>query len=840
MPRRFLAALLCLLSVLTPLPEGTAHAQAPQRPFATTLEQWNRTFDAITREIERGEISPARAADLKDSLLKIDAEAKEIKKNAQNALAPLQVQLEALGPPPAEGEPAEAEELAQQRQALQEDIADHEARIKQADLTSTRVRDLTLRINELTLERSIKELFEPFPIPLAPGTIAKAVPGFFKVLATLTTAPAEWWQSLSEQQQGAVIYRGALFLVPALLLAWLLRRALLRFFGRDPSIEHPTYTRRLTGAIAEGLAYGIVPSFLLAAIIVRAESDASLFSGLFADMIVAGCGAAIMFVLAWALPRAVLAPGLPAWRLIPFSAENARIIDRRIVYLAAVFAVDVFLTVSGRDMAPGPELISLYTLIVSTLEAAGILLLIQGRLWIWEEEQADQSATEDVATTPKESGRLRFWTTLRRASGVLAVAAVIAAAIGYANLSRYLIENLVISGMAIGALFLIRGFLREIVGMALRSDLMQVHLALPHRARQRYKFWLRALLDAAIYLGGAVLLLIIWGVPAEDIYNWASGILQEFTIGNVTISLGDILIAILIFVAAMAVTRALQRTLTERVFPETSLDVGIQNSLSSGFGYIGLAIAVMLAISAIGLDLSNIALIAGALSVGIGFGLQAIINNFVSGLILLIERPIKVGDWIIAGGYEGTVKRIKVRSTEIETFQRAAVIMPNSELITSAVTNWTHKDRYGRVEVAVGVAYGSDVQKVTAILMKCLQDHGDILPWPEPYVLFRQFGESSLDFEARGYIADVGKRIHVHSQLNYAVDHAFREAGIEIPFPQRDLHIRSATALELKERQRAAAGKSFDSKALDEPHAETPARPREPESEAAAEAEADE
>ena len=836
LPRRFTASLLCLLILVAVLPGAALQAQEPQRPFGTAVEQWTRAFDAITREIERGEISQGRAADLKRTLTDIDAEAAAIKKSAQATLAPLEVQLESLGPAPTEEEPAETPDIAKQRQKLLDDIADYQARIKQVDLTSTRVNELVLRINELTLERTIAELFEPFPIPLAPSTIAVAVPDLFRVLTSLSKAPGEWWQSLTEEQQGNLIYRIALFLAPALLLAWFLRRALLRFFGHDPAIQHPTYTRRLTGGIAEGLAYGIVPAFILATIFVRTQSDSSLITGLFGTMVVVGCAAAIIFILAWALPRAVLAPGLPAWRLLPFSAEHARIIDRRIIYLAAVFSIDVFLVESSRSLNPAPELASLYTLVFCSLEAVGILLLIQGRLWVWEKEEG---AAEAEAAPRKRLRGFRFWATLRRIVGLIAIGAVVSAAFGYVNLSGDLIGNLLVSGMAIGALFLFRGFLREVVGMGLRSRFMQVQLALPHKARLRYKFWLRALLDAAMYLGGLVLLLMIWGVPGDDIYAWARGILQEFTIGNVTISLGDILIGILIFIAAMAVTRALQRTLTENVFPQTNLDAGVQNSLSSGFGYIGLAIAIMLAISAIGLDLSNIALIAGALSVGIGFGLQAIVNNFVSGIILLVERPIKVGDWILVGGHEGTVKRINVRATEIETFQRASIIVPNSELIAGAVTNWTHKDSYGRVEVPVGVAYGSDVQQVMAILKQCLQDHDDILAWPEPYVLFRNFGESSLDFEGRGFIADVGHRISVLSDLNIEVEQALREAGIEIPFPQRDLHIRSASGLELAARQREAAKGSSEKKTAGRPKSKKTRPPQEIEDNASPGADAD-
>jgi small-conductance mechanosensitive channel len=210
---------------------------------------------------------------------------------------------------------------------------------------------------------------------------------------------------------------------------------------------------------------------------------------------------------------------------------------------------------------------------------------------------------------------------------------------------------------------------------------------------------------------------------------------------------------------------------------------------------VGLVIALSLGITAIGLDLTNLALIFGALSVGIGFGLQGVVNNFVSGLVLLVERPIKVGDWVVVGPNEGYVKRIQLRATELETFQRASIVIPNSEIVSTAVVNWTHKDRYGRVDVPVGVAYGSDVEQVKEILLTCLKENQEIVAWPAPRVLFRRYGDSALEFEARGFLSNIENIYTVQSDLLTAIDKAFREAGIEIPFPQRDLHLRNIDKL---------------------------------------------
>jgi small-conductance mechanosensitive channel len=793
-PTRTLAGFLLFFAIAGLAGLDPAAAQQAQRPFGKVVEAWNQSLDRTAQALAGAELAAPRAEALKDRLGGIAAEAREIKARAQAEIVPIQHRLEALGPAPEEGAPPEAEEIAVQREKIAEDIAFYEARIKQADLTIARLAELTQQIAARSLESSIERLAKRYPFPLAPDTLIVAVPDFLRVLGQLGRSPFDWWDSLDmAQKERAVFTRFALVVLLAVVFGWGLRRALLRWLGRDPAIPAPSYTRRLTGAIADGVAHGLIPSLILAGFLLRALSEDALISGLFAQVFIHFCAVAILFVLAWALPRAVLAPELPAWRLIPVARDNARVLTRRITFLAAVVGGDLFLLGSSRELAFTDELTSLYTLIAKTLEATAILTLVQGHLWA--REATEDAARESAPAVPVAPRRWGFWATLRRLIGLIAITAIAAALAGYAGASTYLAENLVISGMIVGALVLLRGLLREAIGVILRAKLVQASLAIPHKARERYKFWLRGLLDLAVHLGGLVLILIVWGVAPRDIWDWAGKTWRGVTIGNVTISLGDILMAILVFVLALTLTRMIQRLLNERVFPQTDLDTGVRHSLSTGLGYVGLAIAVALAVATVGFDLSNVAIIAGALSVGVGFGLQNVVNNFVSGLILLIERPIKVGDWIAVGAHEGYVRRINVRATEIETFRRAAVIVPNSELISGAVTNWTHKDRYGRVELPVGVAYGSDVAQVMSILQHCLDENEAILRHPEPYVLFTGFGDSSLDFEARGHIANVEYRVSVQSDLRIAIYQAFEAAGIEIPFPQRDLHIKDVENL---------------------------------------------
>jgi small-conductance mechanosensitive channel len=210
----------------------------------------------------------------------------------------------------------------------------------------------------------------------------------------------------------------------------------------------------------------------------------------------------------------------------------------------------------------------------------------------------------------------------------------------------------------------------------------------------------------------------------------------------------------------------------------------------AGVGYLGFGLAAIAAVSYAGFDFSNLAIVAGALSLGLGFGMQSIVNNFVSGLILLAERPIKVGDWIVVGDDEGIVKDINVRATIIETFDRSNLIIPNSQLISQTVKNWTLKNNTGRIQIPVGVHYDSDADLVVAVLLEVAQNNEQVLSEPEPFVYFNDFADSSLNFTLYAYTVNVRRRLRVATELRLAILKAFREKGIEIPYPQTDVHMR--------------------------------------------------
>ncbi len=486
----------------------------------------------------------------------------------------------------------------------------------------------------------------------------------------------------------------------------------------------------------------------------------------------------LIFFLATTTIRLLFSPYPPAKLFIPFSPHIAEALAKRLKVLAILGLVGylAFYTVFSESIIESNLLLmrNIYS-----------LFFVLNLVW-----------TLQVIIASPKLPKLRYLSVLV----ILAVLATLAAEwMGYRNLAfssrRIIVLSFVAFMLFIGIAKIFRDLFNA-VDDGSYSWCRRLHKTLGVEAGEKVPglIWIRLSTTILVWGTFAVLLINAWDYSGGLIENIRSYVVNGFDIGDFRIVPSRILWALLIFGTIVILSSWVRSQMENQWLKMTTMGQGARDAMVTITGYIMFLIALLAGMSAAGFDFGNIAIIAGALSVGIGFGLQNIVNNFVSGLILLFERPVRKGDWIVVNGTEGVVKDIQIRSTRIETFDRSDVIVPNSELISNQVTNWVLSSSSGRAIVPVGVAYGTDTEKVRDVLLSVAEENDDVAKTqylPEPRVLFREFGDSSLNFELRVFLLNVDSRLSVISDLNFAIDKAFREAGIEIPFPQRDLHVKS-------------------------------------------------
>jgi potassium efflux system protein len=423
----------------------------------------------------------------------------------------------------------------------------------------------------------------------------------------------------------------------------------------------------------------------------------------------------------------------------------------------------------------------------------------------------------DIDAEARISSHGRDWLTLARIISVLAATLVVGAcALGYVTFAYFIILQVGWLLALLAILYLVvvlagggveKAFTTEnIIGrtlvraFGLRSDQLAPT-----------GVFLAGVITVVACAAAAVVAIAPWGYQSQDFIARIRSSFIAVKFGDVTISLSALLQSALIFFLVLAATQALRRWLDTRLLPLTRLDLGFRNSIGATLGYAGFLFAAMLALSNLGIGLEKLAIVAGALSVGIGFGLQSIVNNFVSGLILLWERAIRVGDWVVLGEEQGYIRRINVRSTEIETFDRATMIVPNSNLVAGVVKNWLRGDRVGRIKIALSPHSGVDPEQMRDIMLASARAQEGVLRIPAPQVMFLGMDSSSFKFELWCYVEDVEKSSRVRSDLHFDLHRRLKVAGVTISAPPTP----STAILQIPEPDKLAAAAAATALALE-------------------------
>ena len=759
---------------------------------APTMEAWAKTLDELDQTLSTPTLPYTQLDKVRRRLEAMRGEIDQFVDVLTPKLDAAKAQVDNLGAAPATGEP---EAVASQRAELEKAFGSLSAARNIAESTRLRANQITSHVQDIRRKRFANRLFERVPDAHDSDTWINAPSQLSYAVQKAGDTIVGWWEHTDRGPEIVQLLVLAMLLAGA--TAYVSHRGIRHFRSWTEPTEPPIWKRATSAAwviLLRVLPYAATSAFLYYAMksqgLMPDDIDRLAYSAMRSTLIVAAVAA---------LVTTVLAPRSPHWRLLPTSNEAAERIRWLVVALASAYSITLLLA-TIRYVANAPFPLSVAQNCVSAIIIAGLVIAI----------------LRTSRNAPSVAGVSEFaWIgKLRKPLWAIAVLILVTAPTGYIGLARFISGQLIVTGTTLSVMYLLLIWV-DAFGLSLGDEeakpgrWLKEQAGFDQRRREQLALPVTLLLKSAVLLCTLPFILLQWGFDWKDIGEWGSALFFGFRIGNTQISVAAILASLVVFALGYLVARLFQNWLDDRILAPAGISGGARHSIRTGVGYLGVSVAALFAISYAGLDLSNIALIAGALSVGIGLGLQGVVNNFVSGIILLVERPIKVGDWVVVGGEEGLVRKISVRSTEIETFDRANVLVPNSYFISEKVKNWTLHNYSGRIVIPVGVQYGSNPRQVRDVLLRVAKAHPQVMTNPEPYVYFEDFAADALNFKLFAYAYDITKSLALRTDLRIGIIEAFGEEGIAIrgkpgdgPQPGDEL-LQKAVAAQLAQQARS-------------------------------------
>lgn len=775
-PLLCLFALWLLLMGTTPLaaaqsqraPTAASSASAPQDP-AALLDDLRGQLDGMKKQLG-GNLPAEQLAQLRDRAQAVQGQAEEAAGALAPALANVEARLAELGPAPKDR--TEAPDVATQRATLEKSRGQLEGQVKLAKLIGVEADQTGEELSQRRRAHFTAELYERTPSVLAPRFWQDLLQGLRRDQPRVGALVRE----AGAAAQAAPLSAWAGWTI-AVVLAWVVRRlagrGLMAVLSRRVP---PGRLRRSLLATAVALLSVLIP-VTIASGLQRVLQSGATPSPALQSLLEALVGAVVFGAYLSGLGRALLAVRRPSWRLPNVPDGVAQGLSHVPTQLAVAIVVgwlaERLATVVNTSLATLVAFNCLFSLAI-----AGLIALSVRRAHVLSREAA-QAAAGGAAPPPRP-----LWASAVIGLGIaLVVASLVCLLVGYVALGAFIVKQVVWAVVVLATAYLL---------CTLVDDACMTWLAAPRqpegspdplvhdapRLRDQAAVLLSGVARLAIGLCALVLIVAPFGQSPEDLLARAEMLREGLSIGELRLQPGAVLQAVLVFAAGLLAVRALKGWLTQRLLPTTRLDPGMQASAVTLTGYLGGIAALAVALSAVGLGLERIAWVASALSVGIGFGLQAIVSNFVSGLILLAERPVKVGDWVSLSGVEGDIRRINVRATEIQMGDRSTVIVPNSEFITKIVRNITHADPMGLVSLKVPLPVDVPADLVREQFQAALDAHDEVMKTPAATVRLDGVDGDKLVFVVTGFVASPRKAAAVKSDVLFDGLRRLRQVGV--------------------------------------------------------------
>lgn len=790
---RFLFALLVVFAAIsaatsqTPLAtQVPSPAPATAQPARLDIEQMRQQLSLIEPHIQRETLNDADLDRLRLRLFPIFDGVQAIIDRESPRLDEINARLEKIGPAPKNNETPESAEVTRNR-------AEQEARKKEIDETIRVARLVQVRAEQAQaaiadyrrklFAREILERSESIASPWLWADVARAIPAAAADFVALVQFRVRQAVNILDATSIAIFVALILLLLFAHRPAHtLLARTLDRWVSEDSVL--PKRGQRALGALRGALLRTLLPLAvaLVLTVALRMLGLGSDRVGEFLQVLMF-----LMPVLAfmYGLLVGILQPDRPHWRVAQIEQRTAEL-------LFPAFWAMILVVFTGKVAEAACQSISAALPII--VAAKGLTALIVAAILARALHQVDASLSKSDQSLDEfgpaiAGGAGNTLAIILKVVGWIAIVGIFAAALmGYVALAAFISDQLIWL-LALGTLlsllmiiideFLVKG---TIDGSEISRRIRASTGISPGSIRQ-IGVLTAGFMQLMICTAGMIIALSSFGVNSGDLVGSLRSVLFGFQIGGVTISISNIMTSITVFVVIFMIFRAIHRWIENTWLPTTGLDSGLQNSIATIFSYVGFIVAAGLSMSYLGFSLDKMAIVAGALSVGIGFGLQSIVNNFVSGLILLWERPIKVGDLIAVGGETGRVKRINVRSTEVETADRYSLIVPNSEFISGRVKNMMHANRLARIVIPMSVAPTADPHLIRKELLDSANNNQEVLTTPPAEVVFLDVTSTSLNFELRCFV-DIDAQVSVRSDLMFDIFRRLKLLDVIVPPPK--------------------------------------------------------
>jgi potassium efflux system protein len=748
-----------------------------------TAASLRQDLTRIQNELSLPTLSSDQLVDLRRQLDDMRASAVGESAGLNGSFVEVNQQLQSIGAAPTNGS-SEPQEIADRRADLVKSLARIKAAQAQLDLIAVEIDQQIDRLTQLQRAQFLSRLFGRTGSIFSPSLWYDGFVASGALVTRLGQLLANWWDEASRTGDLIVLVVVPLVLGGLVFLDRAVRRWFMRHYGATQFIRKPPDDTDRLWRIARGVIFTAIIGTAFIVTIFLSFKLAGIFTTRFEQVLSALVDLLFFPAVYGALAYRLAAPGNPAFRVVNLDDQAAA----RFALLASIAAILAQVKNFFSEISDVLYLPTAFPVAQGASISIALIVVIAAILSTARNQQGLSSSAHGGAIYFEWAKQFVpvIW--------LLLAISLIALCLGYTSLAGFITEQLVGTSFLIAALLLIHHLTDALVVSGLDSGSSFGHFlrrltGLGDRGISRLSTLFRTFIDLALVFVGMPLLFLSWTVTWVSFRGLIDRSFDTFKIGNLNFSLSSIALIVAVLVIGFLITRLITQWLNARVLSQTHIDNGVRDSIVKGANYAGYVAAAGFALSAAGLDFSNLTIIAGALGVGIGFGLQSIVNNFLSGLILLAERPVRAGDWVEVKGVEGIIKQINVRSTEIESFDNCAIIVPNSLLLTEPVKNWTHRDMIGGLTVTIVAGVSADPMKVRDIALKAAKDHALVLYHPEPVATLRDFGKEGFVFDVRVFVGDIKSGARVASDIRLTVLAAFKENGITLPTIVRDVPV---------------------------------------------------